>query len=298
MIKTTPVTSGKYHRVFVLGMKSSGKTSLLDQVIFSKRPSCDTLLTSPSSSSSSIPSTVKTINVPLSSSTQNNHHNHNNHQQQYSSPNHYNGMSNYNNHNNSHEQILSLNNSPGKINVNVSTINLPPVVHNNDYTNDTGAIEDTYAALVENEEKGVKELIYFYETPGIPNLNMCSPELIKNCIYYADAFILVYCINSAESFRIMEYLKKSIDKLREKRDIPIIILGNKLDRFRERQLDKTECLEWSLKEKVHLVEVTATERSTITEPFLYLASRLNPASQSKLNKLSAKRTTSQIPMNL
>ena len=303
MLKTSSVPSGKYHRVFVFGMKSSGKSSLLEQVIFGKRPACDSLLTSPS------PSVAMASSVPLSSSSSLHNVNHN-HRLNSSNNNaiHNNGTScHYNSINSLQAQLQPAQHAPGHHHhhhhqlpvhhqpPNVSSINASVVAS----PFDTGTIEDIYSASISNEDKGCRERIHFYETPGIPSASVYSPEVIKNCIYYADGFVLVYSINSAESFGIIASLKKSIDKYREKRDIPIIVLGNKLDRFRERRVDRDECLEWAAEEKVNLCEVTATERSqSLLDSFGYLASRLNPSSQSKFNKLSAKRTTSQITMEL
>ena len=298
MLKTSSVPSGKYHRVFVFGMKSSGKSSLLEQVIFGKRPACDSLLTSPS------PSVAMASSVPLSSSSSLHNVNHN-HRLNSSNNNaiHNNGTScHYNSINSLQAQLQPAQHAPGHHHhhhhqlpvhhqpPNVSSINASVVAS----PFDAGTIEDVYSASISNEDRGGRERIHFYEVPDIPLTS--SPEIIKNNIHYADGFVLVYSINSGESFALVKSLKKSIDKYREKRDIPIIVLGNKLDRFRERKLNTEECGEWAAKEKVHLIEVTATERSkSLIELFSLLASRLNPSSQSKLDrlsKLSVKRTTS------
>ena len=300
MLKTSPSSSSKYHRVFVFGMKSSGKSSLLEQLIFGKRPACDSLLTSPSPSVPSAVTVSMASSVPLSSSSS---HNMNHH---YNNAIHNNGSCHYNHINSPAQFQLSSHQAPGHHTPYVHHHLSSNTVHQQQQQNavshlEIGTIEDIYSASIGSEDKGFKELVHFYESPGIPNASAFSPEVIKNCIHYADAFVLVYSINSAESFVIMESVKKCIDKSREKRDVPILVLGNKLDRFRERRLDMNESLDWAVKEKVHLCEVTATERSSLIEPFIYLASRLNPSSQSKfdrLNKLSSKRTTSQLNMEL
>lgn len=53
-------------------------------------------------------------------------------------------------------------------------------------------------------------------------------------------------------------------------------MGNKIDRFREREVDYDESQSWAQREKIRLFEVTATERKTLIEPFVCLASKLNP----------------------
>lgn len=187
--------------------------------------------------------------------------------------------------------------------------------------NHGGAITDIYSCVVDSgsleaaTNPGVttttsasKERVHFFDTPGFQSIQP-GIETLRNYVNYADAFLLVYAINSRESFSLIELLKKSIDKLREKRDIPILVLGNKVDKFRERQVDSSEAAAWATKEKVRLLEVTATERATIIEPLIFLVSRLSPTSSSVSlgkgslgsafgSKLSAKKTTSNITLEL
>lgn len=257
--------SGKYHRVFVLGIRSSGKSSILNQVIFSRGPGCDQLLKT--SSVSSIPT------PPVSTAHANRH-----------------TAVTKNGHTSSHHHS-------------VSTLSHSTSTHyySEEQNVEKCFIKDIYSALILNEEKAMKERIHFCEVPIETSSAIGQIEMIKDFINSADGIILVYSIDSFESFQIIDMLKRSIDKSREKRDIPVVALGNKLDRFRERKVDATACQAWAVKENVHLCEVTATERKSLIEPFVYLASRLHPASQSKFdrfNKLSSKRSTSQMTMEL
>ena len=198
----------KYHKVFVIGLKNTGKTSLLDQLIYANQP------------------------------------------------------------------------------------------HVKSSGNEGWPVEDIYSAIIENEERGCKEKIHFFETPAIPSIQLFNPDSLKNYVNYADGFVLVYAIDKKESFSVIELVRRTIDKNKEKRDIPILVLGNKLDSFRYRQVDRAEADMWSAKEKVRLVEVTAMDRQTLIEPFVYLTSRLSPSvSKSGFAKSAPKRTTS-IAMDL
>lgn len=164
--------------------------------------------------------------------------------------------------------------------------------------NEGWPVEDIYSAIIENEERGCKEKIHFFETPAIPSIQLFNPDSLKNYVSYADGFVLVYAIDKKESFSVIELVKRTIDKNKDKRDIPILVLGNKLDSFRYRQVDRAEADLWSAKEKVRLVEVTAMDRQTLIEPFVYLTSRLSPSvSKSSFSKHAPKRTTS-IAMDL
>jgi len=161
-----------------------------------------------------------------------------------------------------------------------------------------GTIEDIYSALIATDKAG-KERIHFFETPT-PSLQHFSTEFVRNYIPYADGIVLVYAINSRESFSVIELVKRAIDKYKEKKDIPIVCLGNKMDRFRERQVDSDEVQTWALKERIKAVEVTATERKTLIEPFVYLASKLNPPpAKSSFPRIGTRgRTASSIAMEL
>lgn len=175
---------------------------------------------------------------------------------------------------------------------------------------DSGSLESATNPGVTTTTSASKERVHFFDTPGFQSVQpFAGIETLRNYVNYADAFLLVYAINSRESFSLIELLKKSIDKLREKRDIPILVLGNKVDKFRERQVDSSEAAAWATKEKVRLLEVTATERATIIEPLIFLVSRLSPTSSSVSlgkgslgsafgSKLSAKKTTSNITLEL
>lgn len=136
-------------------------------------------------------------------------------------------------------------------------------------------IEDTYEANVDTD-RGLKEMVRFYDLGGI---NSKVKEIPRHYFSITDAYILVYSINSQESFLIMDSLKKDIDKNKEKKDAVIIVLGNKLDLVEERQVDYTQASAWAAKEKVRLFEVSVFDHQTLIEPFVHLCSRLNPPPQ-------------------
>ena len=125
-------------------------------------------------------------------------------------------------------------------------------------------------------DRGVKELVRFYDLGGITSK---SKEVPRHYFSVADAYILVYAINSHESFLIMDSLKKDIDRNKEKKDAVVIVLGNKLDLVEERQVDYSQASSWAAKERVKLFEVSVFDQQTLIEPFVYLCSRLNPPPQ-------------------
>ncbi|XP_043922806.1 NF-kappa-B inhibitor-interacting Ras-like protein 1 [Protopterus annectens] len=137
-------------------------------------------------------------------------------------------------------------------------------------------LEDVYIASVETD-RGVKEQLRFYDTRGLRE----GMELPKHYYSFADGFVLVYSVDSLESFRRIEILKREIDKARDKKEVTIIVLGNKTDLHDQRQVDMEAAQQWAKTEKIKLWEVTVTDRRTLVEPVTVLASKLTqPQSKS------------------
>ncbi|XP_044028728.1 NF-kappa-B inhibitor-interacting Ras-like protein 1 isoform X2 [Siniperca chuatsi] len=120
--------------------------------------------------------------------------------------------------------------------------------------------EDVYVASVETD-RGVKEQLRLYDTKGLHD----GQDLPKHYYSVADGFVLVYSVDSLESFK----------------KVTVIVLGNKTDLRERRQVDPEVAQQWARGEKVKLWEVSVTERNSLIEPFTQLTSRLTqPQSKS------------------
>lgn len=81
----------------------------------------------------------------------------------------------------------------------------------------------------------------------------------------------------------------------------MVLLGNKIDRFRERQIDSSEVTAWAQKERLRYWEVSSTERKSLIDPFLHLVTKLNPVqTKSGFPRLGQKgnKTTTSVSMEL
>ncbi|XP_076372978.1 NF-kappa-B inhibitor-interacting Ras-like protein 1 isoform X2 [Tachypleus tridentatus] len=124
-------------------------------------------------------------------------------------------------------------------------------------------------------------------------------EVPRTYLTAADGFVLVYAINNAESFNILDQVKKDIDKNKDKKDVSMIVLGNKLDLQRDRQVNFDTVKNWALKEKMKCYEVSVADRRTLLEPFIYLASKMNPPpGKSGFPQLGRKGKAGYITMEL
>uniref|UniRef100_A0A8C4R965 Mitogen-activated protein kinase kinase kinase 20b n=1 Tax=Eptatretus burgeri TaxID=7764 RepID=A0A8C4R965_EPTBU len=88
-------------------------------------------------------------------------------------------------------------------------------------TNET--LEDIYVACVETE-RGVREQLRLYDTRGL----RCGIEFPKHYLAQGDAFLLVYSIDSLESFQRVQALKRDIDRSRDKKEAEVLsVLSHK-----------------------------------------------------------------------
>ncbi|XP_077503006.1 NFKB inhibitor interacting Ras like 1 isoform X3 [Amblyomma americanum] len=106
-------------------------------------------------------------------------------------------------------------------------------------------IEDIYCALIDND-RGGKEKVLFYDSRGVES---SRAEVSKSHLSHADGVVLIYAINSRESFLLLEQLKKDIDKHKDKKELAFLVLGNKADLSAERQVDVQSAINWATKEK-------------------------------------------------
>ncbi|XP_052408143.1 NF-kappa-B inhibitor-interacting Ras-like protein 2 [Carassius gibelio] len=130
-------------------------------------------------------------------------------------------------------------------------------------------LEDIYIGSVETD-RGTREQLRFYDTRGLRD----ALEFPRHYFTFADGFVLVYSIDSKESFKRVEALKKDIDRCRDKKEVTVVVVGNKLDLQDQRRVDSEVAQQWARQEKVRLWEVSVTDRRTLIEPFVHLASKM------------------------
>jgi len=131
-------------------------------------------------------------------------------------------------------------------------------------------VEDIYVALVDTD-RGQKEKVHFYDTAG---LDATRPELPKQYYSFADGYVIVYDVTNESSFQCMDKIKKLIEKNKEKKEAVIISLGNKCDIKTHKQVDFNAANKWAQLEKIRLWEVSVSNRHSLMDPFVWLASKI------------------------
>ena len=113
----------------------------------------------------------------------------------------------------------------------------------------------------------------------------CGQERYKaiNESYYrkADAALLVYDISEKKSFDVIrDYYCPKIKQFCKK-DIPILLLGNKIDREQFRQIKTEEGIELASKEKYRFKETSCLKNENVADAFEALVEMWNIENQKK-----------------
>ncbi|XP_008303837.1 ras-related protein Rap-1b-like [Stegastes partitus] len=132
----------------------------------------------------------------------------------------------------------------------------------------------------EYEVEGVKVTIDITDTSG----SYSFPAMRRLSIQNSDAFALVYAVDDPNSLEAVKRLRQEILEVKEDKYTPIVVIGNKIDRYNERQVSikdvlSTVELDWnhsflesSAKDNVNVLEVF---RELLQQA--NLPSRLSPA---------------------
>ena len=119
-------------------------------------------------------------------------------------------------------------------------------------------------------------------------------DLPKHLFPFAEGFILVFSLDDENSFQVVDVIRKEVENYKDNKnkDLVIVVLGNKSDiHSSKRQVETVQALNWAAREKVKYFEVSALDRTSLFEPFVYLASKLNPPSnKSSFSQLTMGRT--------
>ncbi|KAL7056705.1 hypothetical protein AAHC03_020639 [Spirometra sp. Aus1] len=120
--------------------------------------------------------------------------------------------------------------------------------------------EDTYSLCLETE-KGVREKVRVYEVGGgSPN------KLGQHFVLNSDAVIIMFDLSNYSSFLVAQKLKEEVDSGKDKRESVIALVGNKMDRPKDSQLDiSVSPSAWAHKEKIMYFETSSKDKQSLTD---------------------------------
>ncbi|XP_033986129.1 GTP-binding protein Rhes-like [Trematomus bernacchii] len=119
---------------------------------------------------------------------------------------------------------------------------------------------------------GVKISVEILDTSG----SYSFPAMRKLSIQNSDAFALVYAVDDPESLEAVKRLRDEILEIKEDKYTPIVVVGNKVDRVKERQVSNEEVLstvemDWNNS----YLEASAKENANVVEVFKELLQQAN-----------------------
>uniref|UniRef100_A0A5K3ENX7 WD_REPEATS_REGION domain-containing protein n=1 Tax=Mesocestoides corti TaxID=53468 RepID=A0A5K3ENX7_MESCO len=118
--------------------------------------------------------------------------------------------------------------------------------------------EDTYLLNV-YAEKNIQEKVRLYEIGG------SNTTIARHFVHSSDAVIFVFDLTDFDSFLYMQKLKSTIDLLKEKREIPMVAIGNKNDKTRNPKFDQVSPSTWAQSERVGYFETNVGDKTTFPQ---------------------------------
>ena len=99
-----------------------------------------------------------------------------------------------------------------------------------------------------------------------------------------DCFLLVFSITSRSSFDEAEMLIQFCQRVRDSDDVPMLLVGNKVDLENERQVAQREANEFAQSHGMPYLETSARTRHNVEEAFFDLV-RITPRTHGKEYKV-------------
>ncbi|KAM8953537.1 ras-like protein family member 11A-like isoform 1-T1 [Pelodytes ibericus] len=127
-----------------------------------------------------------------------------------------------------------------------------------DYEANTGALYSRKVTI-----DGEQISLQVQDTPFVSmedeSDNICCQEQINRSIYWADGFVFVFSITDYNSYRVIRPLYQHLRKIHPNTKIPLLLVGNKADLLRARQVASDEGLQLANELTGFYAEVSARE---------------------------------------
>ncbi|BGP53550.1 RAS2 protein [Rhodotorula sphaerocarpa] len=128
-------------------------------------------------------------------------------------------------------------------------------------------VEDSYRkhAVVD----GQPYMLEILDTAGQEEYTALRDQWIRE----GEAFLLVYSITSRASFDRIEKFRLQISRVKESSSIPVVIVGNKVDRAHEREVEARDGAQLAQRLGCRFIEASAKTRENLEEAF-FMAVRM------------------------
>ncbi|KAJ3445141.1 ras-like protein rasd [Anaeramoeba flamelloides] len=130
-------------------------------------------------------------------------------------------------------------------------------------------IEDSYRRQVVIDEETC--LLDILDTAGQEEYSAMRDSYIRT----GEGFLLVYAINSRNSFDEISSFREQITRVKDADYVPMIIVGNKNDLENERQVSQGEGTDLAKSFNCPFIESSAKTRTNVDESFFNLVREIN-----------------------
>ncbi|XP_044124258.1 ras-like protein family member 11A-like [Bufo gargarizans] len=127
-----------------------------------------------------------------------------------------------------------------------------------DYEANTGALYSR-KVTIDGEQISLQVQDTPYVSMEEDSDSICCQEQINRSIYWADGFVLVFSITDYNSYRVIRPLYQHLRKIHPNTKIPLLLVGNKADLLRARQVESDEGLQLANELTGTYAEVSARE---------------------------------------
>ena len=115
--------------------------------------------------------------------------------------------------------------------------------------------------VINGEEKEIK--VKIWDTAGQEKFKSISTQYIKNC----DGILLIYAINNKKTFENIENWLNEIEHKKKKNNIPLVLIGNKIDLEKEREVSFQEGEKLAQIYNMEFFECSAKDNINVNECF-------------------------------
>eukprot|EP01091_Cochliopodium_minus_P016636 TRINITY_DN62_c0_g1_i1.p1 TRINITY_DN62_c0_g1~~TRINITY_DN62_c0_g1_i1.p1 ORF type:complete len:189 (+),score=71.43 TRINITY_DN62_c0_g1_i1:79-645(+) len=144
-------------------------------------------------------------------------------------------------------------------------------------------IEDSYQKQASID--GEVEILDILDTAGQEEYSAMRDQYVSS----GDAFLIVYAINSRDSFDEVTEFREIIYRAKDNENVPIVLCGNKCDLENEREVSTQEGKDLAKSFGVPFFESSALLRTNIEEVFFQLVRESKKQNSNKEKDLKKKK---------
>ncbi|CAH2085230.1 unnamed protein product [Euphydryas editha] len=141
-------------------------------------------------------------------------------------------------------------------------------------------IEDSYRKQVEVD--GQQCMLEILDTAGTEQFTAMRDLYMKN----GQGFVLVYSITAQSTFNDLQDLREQILRVKDKDDVPMVLVGNKCDLEAERVVGKQQGANLANHFNCVFMETSAKAKISVNEVFYDLVRQINKKSPKEEKKKS------------